>query len=102
MRLNAEERRILGEKSSQAGVSISSLIRRAALDLKLKPRPARIDAEAMRELSAIGNNLNQLARALNQCGSTGTIDPVLLANLRRQLDTIQTAMLEVAKGVART
>lgn len=56
----------------------------------------------MRELSAIGNNLNQLARALNQCGSTGTIDPVLLANLRRQLDKIQTAMLEVAKGVART
>lgn len=101
VRLTAAERLSLGEKAIAAGVSISSLIRRAALDMKLKVRPPKLDADAMRQLAAIGNNLNQLARALNMSAESGSIDPVLGANLRRQLDAIQDAMLEISREVTK-
>jgi hypothetical protein len=102
VRLSAAERHILGEKATVAGVSISSLIRQAALSMRLKPRPPKMDADAMRELAAIGNNLNQLARALNLSAASGGIDPVLCSNLRRQLDVIQNAMLNLTKEVTKS
>lgn len=99
VRLCSDERETLGRKATAAGVSISNFIRQAALGLELKPRLPSLDAAALRELSAIGNNLNQLARALNGSAASASIDAVLIANLRRQLDAIHTAMQEICREV---
>lgn len=56
------------------------------------PRPSRAaDPELLRSLAQIGNNLNQIARALNGCRlSSDTVDTTaLLLELRRVRQTLE-------------
>lgn len=49
------------KQCSVSGLSASSLIRQNIMDIELRPRPPETYAALLRELSAIGNNVNQIA-----------------------------------------
>ena len=65
------EARRLAKRMREAGeASLSAFARRALLDEELTVRvEQRIPAHVLRELGAIGNNLNQLAHQANARGS---------------------------------
>lgn len=60
-----EEYRYLKELSDLCGLGIDPLIRQLVAGTELRPRPPETYAALLRELSAIGNNINQLARYAN-------------------------------------
>ncbi len=65
VRVNEYERASIKEKALEAGLSLSEYQRRSLLDCVVILRGNLIDAQAVRELNAIGNNLNQLTRKAN-------------------------------------
>ena len=48
-----------------SGLTASSLIRKLIMGVQLRPRPPDTYAALLRELSAIGNNINQIAHWAN-------------------------------------
>lgn len=51
--------------AARAGMPISTFLRRAALGMSVRARPSGDQAALIRQLAAVGNNLNQLAREAN-------------------------------------
>lgn len=61
LRLTAEEYAHLKEQTQNTGMKMEPLIRRLIMNLDIRPRPHDQYAALLRELSAIGNNVNQIA-----------------------------------------
>lgn len=73
VRLTAEEYARLKMLAAEADLSMESLIRQLIMGVQLRPRPPDEYAALLRELSAIGNNINQIAYWANaQKGITNT------------------------------
>ena len=81
--LNDEEYAHFREQSEITGLSASVLIRQAIAGVQLRQRPPDEYAPLLRELSAIGNNVNQIAHWANAKKSIQEAEirqAVLLAN----------------------
>ena len=65
VRLTEEERCYLKEQAEIAGLKVEPYLRSLILGSRLKPHPPDAYLDLLRELSAIGNNLNQIARIAN-------------------------------------
>lgn len=61
LRLNAEEYAHLQCLTETTGLKMEPLLRQLIIGVQLKPRPPGEYAAILRELSAIGNNINQIA-----------------------------------------
>ncbi len=61
LRLTAEEYAHLQATAQIAGMKIEPTIRKLIMGERLRPRPPDAYADILRELSAIGNNINQIA-----------------------------------------
>lgn len=59
--MNEQEYRHLKKQAELAGLGIDPFIRNLVAGVEIKPRPPDAFAALLRELSAIGNNVNQLA-----------------------------------------
>ena len=59
--MDETEYRHLQEQCSVTGLSASALVRKLLDDAQLRPRPPDEYTRLLRELSAIGNNINQIA-----------------------------------------
>lgn len=68
LRLNTNEYAHLREQAEITGLKMEPMIRRLILGVNLRPRPPDTYAALLRELSAIGNNINQLAHQANARG----------------------------------
>lgn len=68
LRLNAREYAHLREQADTTGLKMEPLVRQLIMGVELRPRPPDTYAALLRELSAIGNNVNQLARQANARG----------------------------------
>lgn len=68
LRLDAGEYAHLREQAEITGLKMEPMIRRLILGVNLRPRPPDTYAAFLRELSAIGNNINQLAHQANARG----------------------------------
>lgn len=68
LRLSAGEYDHLRKQTEATGLKMEPLIRRLILGVNLRPRPPDTYADLLRELSAIGNNVNQLAHQANARG----------------------------------
>lgn len=66
IRLTLAEAEYIRAQALAAGLTEAEFIRRAAIGLAVKPAHARADAALISELNAIGNNVNQLARAVHR------------------------------------
>jgi len=65
LRLNEAEYAHLQRQTQATGLKMEPLIRQLILGVQLRPRPPDEYAALLRELSAIGNNANQIARIAN-------------------------------------
>lgn len=68
LRLNAGEYAHLQEQAAITGLKMEPLLRQLIMGVTLRPRPPDTYAALLRELSAIGNNINQLAHQANARG----------------------------------
>lgn len=67
VRFKPDDYRLLEEKARQAGMTVSGLLRHAALGLPVTPRRRQLaDQELINQLSRLGNNLNQQTRLFHQ------------------------------------
>ncbi len=61
VRLTADEYAHLKQLATDASMPMEPLIRKLIMGESLRPRPPDAYADILRELSAIGNNINQIA-----------------------------------------
>lgn len=65
IRFTDEEWEHLNQEAIKAGVSKERFIRDAIAGIELTPKPPEELASLIKELNAIGNNINQIARIAN-------------------------------------
>lgn len=68
LRLNEPQYRHLCRQASAAGLKHEPYLRRLLMGSEIRPHPPDAYAGLLRELSAIGNNINQIARLANARG----------------------------------
>lgn len=69
--LNREEASILKKKAKKAGLTEADFVRCLVMNVVIKEKPDERFYDVIKELRAIGNNLNQIAYKAN---ATGNID----------------------------
>ena len=82
--LNDSEDRQLLKQCAISGLSTSALLRHSIMGIELRPRPPDTYAALLRELSAIGNNANQIAYWANAQKSISEADIRQAAALVRE------------------
>ena len=82
--LNDSEYRQLLKQCAVSGLSTSALLRHSIMSIELRPRPPDTYAALLRELSAIGNNANQIAYWANARKSISEADIRQAAALVRE------------------
>lgn len=84
LRLNAREYAHLREQADTTGLKMEPLIRQLIMGIELRPRPPDTYAALLRELSAIGANVNQIAHNTNIKKAADRADIDEAARLIRQ------------------
>ena len=89
--LNKEEKYILKLKSQSSGKNTSDFIRQLIVGCEVKEKPPIEFYEAIKQIRAIGINLNQIAKNSN---AQGFVDGI---NLRKEIEKIDNFILEIKK-----
>lgn len=92
IRLSEKEYLHLKEQAGLAGLKIEPFLRNLISGVKMKPRPQEEWAELIRQISAVGNNINQIAHRANIHGLT---DKQTLFNVQQELAKIRQKMDEL-------
>ena len=82
--MNEQEYRHLKKQAEIAGLGIDPFIRTLVAGIQIRPRPPDTYAALLRELSAIGNNVNQIAYWANATKGIGQAEIAEAAALVRQ------------------
>ena len=85
IRFKSADHRKLKARAAERGVTLSELVRDAALEVKPLPRRRRLVGEDLiNQLSRVGNNFNQHARLLHRLDHRGDLpdSKTVLARLR--------------------
>lgn len=82
VRLSQEEADRLNALVEQTGVTKGALIRAAIGNIQVKPISSKINEQMIKEVNAIGNNINQLTALANGANSMGLPLPGLAAKLK--------------------
>lgn len=96
IRFTQEEYERIYYMAYDMNLDFSKYVRKLALGQQVRPPLPNISIETYVELGRIGNNLNQLTRAINQevkLGHSPQLDPVPLVEL---LTLLQKVRLEIA------
>ena len=92
LRLSEKEYAHLKEQATLAGLKIEPFLRNLISGVKMKPRPQEEWAELIRQVSAVGNNINQIVHRANIHGLT---DKQTLFNVQQELAKIWQKMGEL-------
>ncbi len=82
--MNEQEYRHLKRQAELAGMGIDPFVRNLVAGVELRPKPPEEYAALLRELSAIGNNINQLAYWANAKGSVSEKEITQASELVRE------------------
>ena len=66
-RLNEEEHQHLQQQVELSGLSTAAFLRNMINHVEIQERPPEQISDLLHGLSAIGNNINQIARVANSC-----------------------------------
>lgn len=83
--LTDREYQHLKQQVEITGLKVDPFIRQLIMGIDLRPRPPDTYAALLRELSAIGNNINQLAHQANARGEATREEIADAARLVRQM-----------------
>lgn len=92
IRLSEKEYAHLKEQADLAGLKIEPFLRNLISGVKMKPRPKEEWAELIRQVSSVGNNINQITHRANIHGLT---DKQTLFNVQQELAKIRQKMDEL-------
>lgn len=67
VRLSNKEKSYLQAQAENAGLKMEPFIRKLIMGVEIHPRPPDNIAQLIREINAIGNNINQIAHKANAC-----------------------------------
>ena len=93
LRLSQEEKERLESSAKRCGLSKTAYLRRLIAGTQVKARPSQEIKDLRTEIHHIGNNINQIARSVNQ-GIAKTEDAQRGLYL---LDQVYELMYEIAK-----
>lgn len=85
LRLNEQEHEHLKQQAALSGYPMEPYLRALIAGEKMRPRPPNEYAEIRRQLAAIGNNINQIARAVNARGFARQEDIDAVASAQREI-----------------
>ena len=91
IRLSEKEYRHLTEQADLAQLNMAQFVRNLIMGIKMKPRPKEEWAELLRQMSAIGNNINQMAYRANLHGFT---DKQALLRMQEEFSKLKEKMEE--------
>ena len=93
IRLTADEYAHVKQLSKSSGLKMEPAIRALVMGVNLYPRPPDEYAEIRRQLAAIGNNINQIARKAN----AGFATKEDVRELKFLMRTIEAKIAELVK-----
>lgn len=82
--LNDAEYAQLMTQCAVSGLSASAILRKAITGMEIKAKPPETYSALLRELSAIGSNVNQIARWANTLKYISEFDILMAADLVQQ------------------
>ena len=82
--MTEQEYQHLKKQAERVGLGVDPFIRNLVAGTEIKPRPPEEYAALLHELSAIGNNINQLAHWANARGSVREEEIAKAAELARE------------------
>ena len=85
LRLNEQEHEHLKQQAALSGFPMEQFLRGLIAKEKMRPRPPNEYAEIRRQLAAIGNNINQIARAVNARGFASKEDIEAVTEAKREI-----------------
>ena len=85
IRLTKQEKNHLNKQAQLAGVKIEPFVRNLIAGSYIRERPAEYWGEMIRQLSAIGNNINQIAHIAN---ATESVDKEELQETQRLIKEV--------------
>jgi hypothetical protein len=85
IRLTPKEHEHLKKQSEITGLTGEALIRSLIMGINIRPIPPDQFAEVLRQLSAIGNNINQIARVANMIGAVDKDDIAAVKSLQAKI-----------------
>lgn len=88
VRFTEREYAALQQKAAAAGFKMEPFVRSLVDGCEIKPRPPDSYKDLARELSAIGNNLNQIAHIANRTGQVTQRQLQQATDLMRQIWTL--------------
>jgi hypothetical protein len=91
IRLSYDEVRTLDKIVDKVGLNKSEYIRERILGYEPREKPPKEFYDAIKEIRAVGNNINQIARLAN---NTGIVDELLC---RKQFDMLSEIVLELKR-----
>ena len=96
LRLSDRELNSIRDRAAEAGLTVSSFIRRSALSSKVRAAPA-VSIRQWSELAPLASNLNQIAHRLNAASQDRltSADRQTLADLENLLREIRLRLLSV-------
>ena len=93
LRLTEEEYAALQEKAKEYGMKIEPTVRRLIAEAKVESRPPEVYSELLRELSAMGKQINQIAYQANvQKGITDAAVNRAVALVQQAYDLIESSL----------
>lgn len=84
-RLNEQEHKHLNEQAALSGQSKEQFLRSLVAGTEIKPKPPGEMAEILRQLSAIGNNINQIAKIANTYERVRQEDVEYIINMQTKI-----------------
>lgn len=84
-RLSKDEKAQLKRLAKVAGMKQEPFLRALIMGTEIKEHPPELWAELVRQLSAVGNNINQIARVANGTGHVRREDIEYIAEMQSKI-----------------
>lgn len=99
VRLNEQEYAHLKRLSETTGLKMEPLIRQLILGRDIKPRPPENLAALLRQMSAMGNNINQIAKVINSIHTVQKDDIEQIQEMQSDIQKMQSELWQAIRDL---
>ncbi len=99
VRLNEQEHTHLKRLSETTGLKMEPLVRQLILGRELKPRPPENLAALLRQMSAMGNNINQIAKVINSIHTVQKDDIEQIQEMQSDIQKMQSELWQAIRDL---
>lgn len=92
--MTEDEKKILLAKAKSAGLELSPYLLAAGMGLSVKAPINYFNRQSIAHLAKVGNNINQIARAVNMAN----LDRKVFADALLQIEELQELLYQITKG----